>query len=371
MSMAKMSVQEAAERLGVSPARVRQRIDAGTLVAEKIGGRWLVDLAASSPAPPQAGRPVLQASVWWSLIASEIAKAALPASQVAALQQALEPARAAIQSAGVGVAAAAIREALQPALDSVAFKKATLSAAGSFAAGQAVAAAVDADAVKALKPVSDAAAAQLRAMEPVRRVAAQHRALLSRMRIAEAVLADLEPAAEKPAANDESGVFEDFVSEAQRLSRSSRNRAVHRLADAVESRDHDSLLAWLSNRSSRRLFVAAPSDLNALRDDPRLVPSGLSDPRSGMDDLRLLEGYVKADDVDAIASDYWLELPGIDDRPNVVLHVSPVRPPAIGPMLLAADLAEHGGPRELVRAHELLDEAIDALVPTGDHGNPA
>ncbi|MEO6019723.1 MAG: helix-turn-helix domain-containing protein [Knoellia sp.] len=368
--MAKMSVGQAAERLGVSPARVRQRIGAGTLVAEKIGGRWLVDLAVSSPAPLQAGRPVSPASVWWSLVASEIAKAALPSGQLAAIHQALEPARVAVQSAGAGAAAAAIREALKPALDSAAFERAALSATGSFAAGKAVAA-VDADAGHALKPLSDAVAARLRAMEPVRDLAAQRRALLSRMRIAEAVLADLEPDVEKPAAAGDGDVLEDFVSEAQRLSRSSRNRAVHRLAEAVESRDHDSLLAWLSNRSSRRLFVAAPSDLNALREDQRLVPSGLSDPRSGMDDLRLLEGYVKADDVDAIASDYWLELPGIDDRPNVVLHVSPVRPPAIGPMLLAADLAEHGGPRELVRAHELLDEAIDALVPTGDHGTPS
>lgn len=368
--MAKMSVQQAAERLGVSPARVRQRIDAGTLVAEKIGGRWLVDLAVSSPAPVRVGRPVSPASVWWSLVASEIAKAALPSSQFAAIHQALEPARAAIQSAGAGAAAAAIREALKPALDSAAFQRAALSAPGSFPAGKSVAAAVDADAVQA-KPVSDAVAARLRAMEPVRDVAAQHRALLSRMRIAEAVLADLEPDAKEPAAAGDGDALEDFVSEAQRLSRSSRNRAVHRLAEAVENRDHDNLLAWLRNRSSRRLFVAAPSDLNALREDLRLVPSGLSDPRSGMDDLRLLEGYVKADDVDAIASAYWLELPGIDDRPNVVLHVSPVRPPAIGPMLLAADLAEHGGPRELVRAHELLDEAIDALVPSGEHGIPA
>lgn len=350
MHMAKMSVQQAADRLEVSPARVRQRINAGTLVAEKVGGRWLVDLAVSSPAPAQAGRPVSPASVWWSLVASEIAKAALPSSQLSAIHQALAPA----QTTGAVAAAAAIREALKPALDSAAFQRAALSATGSFAAGKAVSSVADADAVQA---------------EQFRDVAAQHRALLSRMRIAEAVLADLEPDAEKPAAGDDH-VLEDFVREARRLSRSSRHRAVHRLADAVESRNYDDLLAWLSNRSSRRLFVAAPSDLNGLREDPRLVPSGLSDPRSGMDDLRLLEGYVKTDDVDAIASDYWLERPGIDDRPNVVLHVSPVRPPAIGPMLLAADLAEHGGPRELAKAHELLDEAVDALVPSGDHRLP-
>ena len=270
-------MQQAAERLGVSPARVRQRIDAGSLVSEKIGGRWLVDLEASQSAPARVGRPVSPSSVWWSLAAAEIAKDAMPIGHVTEPHQAAGP-------------------------------------------------------------------------------------LLARMRIAESVLADLDPHPQPRERPEERDLVAEVMHEAQRMSRSSRDRAVHRLADTVGSRDHHRLLAWLGYRASRRLFVAAQSDSNALRDDPRLFLSGLSDPRAGMGDLRVLEGYVKTADVDAIAADYWLERPGVDERPNVVLHVSPVRPPEIGPMLLAADLSEHAGPREAARAHELLDEAIDALL---------
>lgn len=151
----------------------------------------------------------------------------------------------------------------------------------------------------------------------------------------------------------------------KKLSRSSRNRAMHRFADAVQERDHDVLLAWLSNRASRDLYVAAASDLAAMRDDSRLVASGVSHPDSDVDDPRIVEAYVSLDDADGVVSDYWLEKPVVDERPNVVLHVAPVRPRRIGAMLLAADLAEHGGPREVRRAHELLSEAIDALVSGG------
>jgi len=342
--MAKMSVPEAAERLGVSPARVRQRIEDGSLVAEKVGGRWLVDLEVSPSRPAQAGRPVSQFSVWWSLLASEIAKAAEPSS--GELSRALESshgARQVLHAASAEVSA--IQKALAPALESAAFKKAALAAA-------------------------DSAAAQQKALQPDHKAAVRPPALLARMRIAEAVLVDLEhQARQRP--SEEPPVVADFLGGAQRLSRSSRSRAIHRLADAVESRDHERLLAWLSNRASRRTFVAAPSDLNALRGDSRLLASGVSDPRSGMEDLRVLEGYVKQADLAELVSDHWLERPGIDDRPNVILHVSPVVPPAIGPMLLAADLAEHSGPRELVRAHELLDEAIEALMAADQPGTSA
>ena len=39
-------------------------------------------------------------------------------------------------------------------------------------------------------------------------------------------------------------------------------------------------------------------------------------------------------------------------------------------MLLAADLAEHAGPRELQRAHELLDEAVDVLIADPMNASP-
>lgn len=266
MDMGKLSVPQAAKRLGVTSARVRQRVDDGSLVAEKIGGRWLVDLDASASEPPQRGRPVSPLSVWWSLACAELAKA-VPGS----------------------------------------------------AGGQ--------------------------------------QSLLERMRDAELELVD----------SDSS----DVAAEAMRLGRSTRSRAVRRLADAVQGRDYEALLSWLRGRAARVAYVAAPADLSALRADSRLVLAGVSHARSGVEDPRVAEAYVGTADVDAVVVDYWLDKPMVDERPNVVLHVAPVRPPRVDDLLLAADLAEHGGPRELQRARELLDEAIDALLPRGSEGPAA
>ena len=240
--MSKRSVPEAAAELGVSVARIRQRIDEGSLVAEKLGGRWLVDLASSGSADrPQRGRPVHPESVWYSLLALQLAA--------------------------------------QVDLPEIGWPKIDL-----------------------LSP--------------------------------------------------------ELVAEANKISQASRHRAVARLSAAIAREDHDSILSWLRNRGERRVYQAAMADLPPLRDDDRLLPSGLSHPDSGMSDPRVAEGYVAAADVDAVAADHWLERPSIDDRPNVFVHVVPALPSRIGALLLAADLAEHEGPRERRRAHELLDLAI-------------
>ncbi len=239
--MPRMSVPEAAAELGVSVARVRQRIDEGSLVAEKLGGRWLVDLASSGSADrPQRGRPVRPESVWFSLLA--------------------------LQLAGHGD-----------------LPKADLLSPG-------------------------------------------------------------------------------LVAEANKISPASRNRAVARLSAAIAREDHDAILLWLRNRGERRVYKAAMADLPPLRADDRLLLSGLSHPDSGMSDPRLAEGYVAAADINAVAADHWLERPSIDEKPNVFVHIVPALPSRIGALLLAADLAEHEGPRERRRGQELLDIAIG----TGD-----
>ena len=326
--MSKLSVPQAAERLGVSPARIRQRIKDDSLVAEKIGGRWLVDLENSRPKHAQSGRPVSPAAVWWSLAAGEVANRAVP-------------------SLAASSALSEVQRATRPLCNDV-FHKAAASA-------------LDVSAFRAaVKPAIDSAA--------------PNRSLLPRMRLAERVLADLSEAGISKPDEDEAAVdaaprgeqlnlmAPGFVAEAKKLSRSSRNRAVHRFASAVQEGDHNKLLAWLSNRGARIGYVAAGSDLAALRADDRLIVSGVSHPDSNLDDPRNVEAYVSVDDVNAVVSDLWLEKPGVDERPNVVLHVVPVRPPEISPMLLAADLAEHNGPREVQRAHELLSIAMNTLV---------
>jgi excisionase family DNA binding protein len=229
--MAMMSVPQAAAHLGVSEGRVRQRIKEGSLVASKVGGRWLLDRSSiDAAARPARGRPVSALSVWHSVLALDGAS-----------------------------------------------------------------------------------------------------------------LSDACPG---------------WAERVQAISPASRHRAVHRLASALARADHDGLLSWLRNRGERRLYVASEADLAPLRDDARVVPSGVSHPDSGLIDLRVGEGYVAEGDLDAVVQDHWLEPLSLEDTPNVVLHVVPLRPPRISSLLLAADLAEHGSPRELRRAHELLDAVI-------------
>jgi excisionase family DNA binding protein len=64
-----LSLPEAARRLGVNESRVRQRITAGSLRAEKVGGRWLLDDADLTDASERpVGRP-LSAHSAWALVA--------------------------------------------------------------------------------------------------------------------------------------------------------------------------------------------------------------------------------------------------------------------------------------------------------------
>lgn len=115
-----------------------------------------------------------------------------------------------------------------------------------------------------------------------------------------------------------------------------------------------SLRSMLRNRAERRLFRAAPADLPDLRSDERwaaLIDVGASGIASGD-----VEAYVAQSDVDRLVKDYLLV--DADREANVVLHVVPdgQHPFPNSRLRLAADLAEHRGPREEVRAAQLLHE---------------
>lgn len=68
--MARLSVSEAAQRLGVNAPRVRQRIADGSLPAERVGAQWVIDELALVQVADQksSGRP-LSARSAWALIA--------------------------------------------------------------------------------------------------------------------------------------------------------------------------------------------------------------------------------------------------------------------------------------------------------------
>lgn len=128
-------------------------------------------------------------------------------------------------------------------------------------------------------------------------------------------------------------------------------RALERLA--ADDEPEMLLRSWLASRADRRR-LSAP-DAQALRSDARVVLSGVSDERAGLSAAGDVEGYVGAGDADAVIRDHLL----IDAGPSadVVLHVSPLLPEVPVPLLLlATDLADHDGPRELARARELIGD---------------
>jgi excisionase family DNA binding protein len=66
-----VSVVDAARELGVHPSRVRSLIGDGSLRAEKVGGRWLVDwesVVARRRAPVVSGRPLAAHNAWALLL---------------------------------------------------------------------------------------------------------------------------------------------------------------------------------------------------------------------------------------------------------------------------------------------------------------
>lgn len=137
--------------------------------------------------------------------------------------------------------------------------------------------------------------------------------------------------------------------EAYRL-RARRNELVH------DPEPELLLRSWFASRA-RRHQLAAP-DPQRLLDDPRLVPSGISDPRSGMSAGHQVEAYVHADDLEDVRADHLL-VPADRSRANAWLHAAPMLPGRPVPLLLlAADLAEHDGPRELGRARDLIAAAF-------------
>jgi excisionase family DNA binding protein len=139
-------------------------------------------------------------------------------------------------------------------------------------------------------------------------------------------------------------------------------RLIRLLSGAEERLSHEadaralavSLRLMFRNRAERRLFRVAAADLDDLRADEGwalLVASSVSGIAS-----RDVEGYVAESSVEKLVNDFLL-VSAVDEA-NVVAHVLPEnqKPYSDSKLRLAADLAEHRGPREEARAAELLHE---------------
>lgn len=117
------------------------------------------------------------------------------------------------------------------------------------------------------------------------------------------------------------------------------------------------LASWLTRRSKgRRLgYLAHHADLPALAADPRLIPTGVSDPRSNIAASGELEAWVCQDDLPGLERDHMLTTSG---RPNVHLRVSPAQLPRPVPLgVLLAALADWPGSREQESVRRLLADA--------------
>jgi excisionase family DNA binding protein len=148
-----------------------------------------------------------------------------------------------------------------------------------------------------------------------------------------------------------------------------RSRAKARLDDllslvAEPSREEDdvrriasALRLLFRNRAARELRKAAVADLPKLREDPRWQ-SLMSPAVSGIASSDI-DGYLAASDVEPVSRESLL-MPADADA-NVVIHVLPEGQKAYSEssLQLAADLAEQRGPREELRAAELLREVAE------------
>jgi hypothetical protein len=117
------------------------------------------------------------------------------------------------------------------------------------------------------------------------------------------------------------------------------------------------LRSLFRNRAKRQLRETAIADLAGLRDDARWT-SFISPAASGIASTDV-EGYLAAGDVKPLEQDFLL-MPA-DSEVNVIIHVLSRGQKAYpgSKLLLAAALAEHRGPREELRAAELLCEVAE------------
>ena len=114
------------------------------------------------------------------------------------------------------------------------------------------------------------------------------------------------------------------------------------------------LASWTATRPGAQPLPLAvkPVDLPDVLRDPDLVPTGVSDPRSGLGGGGEVEGWIRERSLDEFAFRHMLSSSG---RPNVFLRLSPVpveRPVSLGTLL--ADLASWPGDRERAAVQRLL-----------------
>lgn len=118
--------------------------------------------------------------------------------------------------------------------------------------------------------------------------------------------------------------------------------------------------AWFKRRADRRHFRVASADIADLSADSRVRLAGLSGPGSGIVAQGLVEFYVDSDHLNDLIDDYFL-VSAKQGQANVIVHVGPKHliDDKNAPAVIAADLADHAGPRESARVREIIS-ALEA-----------
>lgn len=153
----------------------------------------------------------------------------------------------------------------------------------------------------------------------------------------------------------------ELLDESEHLDSRSRRGRASSLEDVIAKK----LRLLLHSRAERMSFKVSPRDLEDLRADPRVRLAGVSLPGSGIASGDIVEGYIAADELEAVVEEFLLSESGHAEA-NVVLHVPNQSIPMgwVDPanwLVLAADLAEHHRPRELLRAAEVVRNAARHL----------
>jgi excisionase family DNA binding protein len=125
-------------------------------------------------------------------------------------------------------------------------------------------------------------------------------------------------------------------------------RAVRRVASALRLQ--------FRNRARMQSYKAAVADLSQLREDRRWA--SVIDAAAGGIASSDVDGYLASHNVDALVRQYLLVPADVEFEANVVIHVLPEgqKPYPDSLLRLAIDLADRRGPREELRAAELLRE---------------
>lgn len=144
----------------------------------------------------------------------------------------------------------------------------------------------------------------------------------------------------------------DWLSQPDRSKLKSRLRQL-----ASHEQPGRQIASWLASRANPIDLSAPAGAASRLAGDPDLVPSGISDPRSGLSGGSEIEFYAQPGKLEHVIRRHLLV-----ESPSGNVRLREAAVPLANPvplLLLAADLADRNGPRELAAANRIAANSSD------------